>query len=143
MTENKNKKENRSIYLYTALIFVVALVLIILTVFTQPKISNLGRRAEEFAPQATATQDTSELAKYANMANSLDAENKELTAKIADYEAELAVYDALLCSYTYLANSQITEAETAIAELDETKLTDNQRTLYNEIKTKINEGKEQ
>ena len=98
--DNKNSKQNRSIYLYTALIFVVALVLIILTVFTQPKISNLGKRADEFAPQATATQDTSELAKYANMATALDAENKELTAKIAEYESQLGVYDTLLSSNT-------------------------------------------
>ncbi len=140
---NNNRKENRSIYLYTALIFVVALVLIILTVFTQPKISNLGKRAEEFAPSATAASDAGELAKYANMATALDAENKELTARVSDYEKQLAVYDTLMSAKAYIANAQLAEAENEIAQIDELSLTDNQKLLYNEVKELINEGKEQ
>lgn len=142
MDNNKNK-ENRSMYLYTALIFVVALLLILVAFFSQTNISKLGKRADEFATSSTAspasTQPTSNeqaLANIVNMANELDTENTELKAKIA-------VYDNLLTANAYIANGNLTEAETIFLTIDEASLTENQKILYDEIKNKINEGKEQ
>lgn len=135
-----NKKENRSMYLYTALIFVVALLLILLAFFSQTNISKLGKRAEEFTTPApvftTASPQPDELAKVSNMAAELDAENKAL-------QTQIAVYDNLLSANAHIANGNLTDAETIFLTIDEASLTDNQRILYEEIKTKINEGKEQ
>ena len=82
-----NKKENRSMYLYTALIFVVALLLILLAFFSQTNVSKLGKRAEEFTTPAPVSQTASaqpdELAKVSNMAAELEAENKALQTQIA------------------------------------------------------------
>ncbi len=138
--DNNSKKENRSMYLYTALIFVVALLLILLAFFSQTNIYKLGKRADEFATPAPVTETASsqpdELAKVSNMAAELDAQNKAL-------QTQIAVYDNLLSANAYIANGSVAEAETIFLTIDETTLTDNQHILYEEIKTKINEGKEQ
>lgn len=127
-------------YLYTALIFVVALLLILLSFFSQTNVSKLGKRAEEFTTPApvseTASAKPDELAKVSNMAAELDAKNKAL-------QAQIAVYDNLLTANAYLSSGNVTDAETIFLTIDEASLTDNQRILYEEIKTKINEGKEQ
>lgn len=141
MDNNNSKKENRSMYLYTALIFVVALFLILIAFFSQTNVSKLGKRADEFATSAPAvtevpSQNSEELAKLANMASELDAENATL-------KTQIAVYDNLLSANAYLANGSVTDAETIFLTIDEASLTDNQRILYEEIKNKINEGKEQ
>ena len=139
MDKNNSRKENRSMYLYTALIFVVALLLILLAFFSQTNVSRLGKRAEEFstpAPTLVATTAPDELAKVSNMAAELDAQNKAL-------EAQVAVYDNLLTANAHITNGNVIDAQTIFLTIDETTLTDNQRILYEEIKTKINEGKEQ
>lgn len=141
--KNEKKKENRSIYIYTALIFAVALVLIILTAFSQPRVNKLGKRAEEFKPEATESVSTDEIAKYANMAASLDMENKELNSEISEKNKQIQVYEFLLTANAQVSDGQFVEAEEMLTQIDATTLTENQTILYNEITEKINEGKEQ
>lgn len=141
--KNEKKKENRSIYIYTALIFAVALVLIILTAFSQPRVNKLGKRAEEFKPEATESVTTDEIAKYANMAASLDTENKELNSEISEKNKQIRTYEFLLTANAQVSDGQFVEAEEMLTQIDATTLSDNQMILYNEITTKINEGKEQ
>lgn len=141
--KNEKKKENRSIYIYTALIFAVALVLIILTAFSQPRVNKLGKRAEEFKPEATESVSTDEIAKYANMAASLDMENKELNSEISEKNKQIQVYEFLLTANAQVSDGQFVAAEEMLTQIDATTLTENQTILYNEITEKINEGKEQ
>ena len=141
--KNEKKKENRSIYIYTALIFAVALVLIILTAFSQPRVNKLGKRAEEFKPEATESVSTDEIAKYANMAASLDTENKELNSEISEKNKQIRTYEFLLTANAQVSDGQFVEAEEMLTQIDATTLTENQTILYNEITEKINEGKEQ
>ena len=141
--KNEKKKENRSIYIYTALIFAVALVLIILTAFSQPRVNKLGKRAEEFKPEATESVSTDEIAKYANMAASLDMENKELNSEISEKNKQIQVYEFLLTANAQVSDGQFVEAEEMLTQIDATTLTENQTILFNEITEKINEGKEQ
>lgn len=141
--KNEKKKENRSIYIYTALIFAVALVLIILTAFSQPRVNKLGKRAEEFKPEATESVTTDEIAKYANMAASLDTENKELNSEISEKNKQIQIYEFLLTANAQVSDGQFVEAEEMLTQIDPTTLTDNQMILFNEITEKINEGKEQ
>ena len=141
--KNEKKKENRSIYIYTALIFAVALVLIILTAFSQPRVNKLGKRAEEFKPEATESVSTDEIAKYANMAASLDTENKELNSEISEKNKQIQIYEFLLTANAQVSDGQFVEAEEMLTQIDATTLTENQTILYNEITEKINEGKEQ
>ena len=141
--KNEKKKENRSIYIYTALIFAVALVLIILTAFSQPRVNKLGKRAEEFKPEATESVSTDEIAKYANMAASLDTENKELNSEISEKNKQIQIYEFLLTANAQVSDGQFVEAEEMLTQIDATTLTENQTILFNEITEKINEGKEQ
>ena len=141
--KNEKKKENRSIYIYTALIFAVALVLIILTAFSQPRVNKLGKRAEEFKPEATESVTTDEIAKYANMAASLDMENKELNSEISEKNKQIQIYEFLLTANAQVSDGQFVEAEEMLTQIDATTLTENQTILFNEITEKINEGKEQ
>lgn len=141
--KNEKKKENRSIYIYTALIFAVALVLIILTAFSQPRVNKLGKRAEEFKPEATESVTTDEIAKYANMAASLDTENKELNSEISEKNKQIQIYEFLLTANAQVSDGQFVEAEEMLTQIDATTLTENQTILFNEITEKINEGKEQ
>lgn len=141
--KNEKKKENRSIYIYTALIFAVALVLIILTAFSQPRVNKLGKRAEEFKPEATESVTTDEIAKYANMAASLDTENKELNSEISEKNKQIQIYEFLLTANAQVSDGQFVEAEEMLTQIDPTTLTENQTILFNEITEKINEGKEQ
>lgn len=136
---DNHQKESRSMYLYTALIFVVALLLILVAFFSQTNISKLGNRANEFATATPLVTEppsakSEELAKLANMAAELDAENKVLTS-------QLELSDRLFEANAHVKNAQFTEAEAVISALDETMLTDNQKLLLEEIKIKINEGK--
>ena len=141
--KNEKKKENRSIYIYTAMIFAVALVLIILTAFSQPRVNKLGKRAEEFKPEATESVTTDEIAKYANMAASLDTENKELNSEISEKNKQIQIYEFLFTANAQVSDGQFVEAEEMLTQIDATTLTDNQMILFNEITEKINEGKEQ
>ncbi len=142
MGNNNKKKENRSMYLYTALIFVVALLLILIAFFSQSNISRLGNRANEFNTASPASELTNtpvppdEFAKIANMASELDTKNKDLTAQVE-------TYDKLLLANAYVYSEEYEQAETVINTIDAGLLSENQNILYEQIKEKINERKEQ
>lgn len=132
-----NKKETRSMYLYTALIFVVALLLILLAFFGQTNISRLGNRANEIAttqvPQQTQTPQDEELARISNMAAALDSENKAL-------KAQMQTYEKIFQAYSYASDNNISEASGAIAGIDPLTLGQNEKVLYDEIINIINKG---
>jgi hypothetical protein len=142
MGNNNKKKEDRSMYLYTALIFVVALLLILIAFFSQSNISRLGNRANEFNTASPASEltntpvPTDEFAKIANMASELDTKNKALTAQVE-------TYDNLLLANAYVYSEEYEQAETVINTVDAGSLSENQNILYEQIKEKINERKEQ
>jgi hypothetical protein len=142
MGNNNKKKEDRSMYLYTALIFVVALLLILIAFFSQSNISRLGNRANAFNTASPASEltntpvPTDEFAKIANMASELDTKNKALTAQVE-------TYDNLLLANAYVYSEEYEQAETVINTVDAGSLSENQNILYEQIKEKINERKEQ
>lgn len=147
MSKDNKNTQNNSMFLYTALIFAVALVLIILSFFGQTNLSNLRKNHTALTEQPQATQSATptqapstemndEFAKMVNTISSLDEENKDLKKK-----AETS--DVLFEANAYLQNSDTENAKTAIEKIDVNALTENQKILYNQIISKINEGKEQ
>ena len=147
MSKDNKNAQDRSMFLYTALIFAVALVLIILSFFGQTNLSNLRKNHSDLPEQTQLTQTASptqtpanikddEYAKMANVISSLDQENKKLKEKTE-------VYDLLTEANAYVQNSDLENAQTSIDKIDSNILTENQKILYNQIITKINEGKEQ
>lgn len=140
MDNKSNNRQNRSMFLYTALIFAVALLLIILAFFGQTNLTNLRRTADEAAATEiamalptptpalteTAPPDPDALAKLSNTVSTLDAENKELKA-IND------TYDVLSSAVKYVSEGNKAEAQKAIDTVEASKLTDAQKALYDYI----------
>ena len=148
---SKNNKQNNSMFIYTALIFVLALIFIILAFFGQTNLSNLRRETEdissadpvqtESAAEAVSTAQPTpasneELAIMANTLSGLRVENENLKGKIN-------VYDSLLAANGYISVGSIDEAENILNTINRNSLNDDQKILFDQIINIINEGKEQ
>ena len=137
-----NNKQNRSMFLYTALIFAVALILIILAFFGQKNIRELrertkGTKAEQTAAEVRTSSPTpDDLAIMANALAETQNENESLKTR-------LDTDDKLLEANAKAAEGDNAEAERLLNELSADELTDGQRVLYDQINEKIKNGKEQ
>ena len=149
MSKKKNKQNNNSMFIYTALIFVVALIFIILAFFGQTNLANLRKNAEndyaEAAPTAAVTEEASqspaqpaneELAIAVNRLSNLTAENNAL-------KANLTTYETLLAANGYISVGNADKAIELLSTVDRNALTDDQKILFDQITNTINEGKEQ
>lgn len=147
MENERKNSQNRSMFLYTALIFAVALLLIIIAFFGQAnkeKVDNIVEKtATETATAAPteaasetdtepAVQFTEEYAKLSNKVIALDAENNALKAK-------LDLYELLLSANKSISEGDIETAKNVVAEINSDTLTDDQKILFNQITLKINE----
>ena len=147
----KGNKQNNSMFIYTALIFVVALILIILAFFGQTNLANLRKNAEseynaDPAPTAAAVaEETSqpstqppgeELAIMVNRLSNITAENNAL-------KANLTTYETLLAANGYISVGNTDKAQELLSTVDRNALTDDQKILFDQITNTINEGKEQ
>ena len=123
MDKKENKpNQNNSMFLYTALIFLVALVLIILAFF-----GKINRPVNTSVPIPTeiVTDDIDKIKEDINILN-----------------AQLNTYEILIKANSYAASMNYDEAFNLISSIDTASLTEEQKVLYDEIITKINEGKE-
>ena len=144
MEKHDKKNSNNSMFIYTALIFIVALIFIILAFFGQKNLTQLRKETESIAssPQATAaapestTVPNEEIAIMANTISALKSDNDRLKASID-------TYDKLLSANGYLPVGSMTEAGSVIADIDRNSLTEDQKILFDQITNTINEGKEQ
>lgn len=127
-------------FIYTGLIFAVALILIILAFFGQTNLTAL-RKSTAQLPEMTEiiseeppdeTPGSDALAVMTNTISALDAENGKL-------KTELAAYDSLLEANAYIEKGDKENAGIALSAVVEGALTENQKILYDQIKTKINE----
>lgn len=153
MKEKKNK-QNNSMFIYTALIFVVALLFIILAFFGQTNLTKLRGEinkselqpteaaitavpaTEEIQTPNPTPENPDEYAIMTNTISSLKAENDKLTAKID-------VYDSLLSANGYVSVGNLDKAAEIIAGIDRNALSADQIILFDQITNTINEGKEQ
>ena len=137
-----NNKQTRSMFLYTALIFAVDLILIIFAFFGQKNIRELrertkGTKAEQTSTEAhTSAPAPDELALTANALAEAQNENESLKTRI-DTD------DKLLGANSKAAEGDLGEAERLLGELSTDGLNDEQRVLYDQINEKIINGKEQ
>lgn len=144
--KQKNPNSNSSMFLYTALIFVVALILIIIAFFGQKNLMDLRRTTDAMSePEQTETiadytpspePRDDELAVMANTISTLQAENTTLKSSVD-------IYEKLLAANGYISSGNNAEAEKIISEINSADLTGDQLILYNQILTTVNEGKEQ
>ena len=149
MDKQKNKNsQNRSMFLYTALIFAVALVFIILAFFGQTNISNLRRSADlatspaaasEEPDQTTVTDSPEELARLGNAVSALEAENSSL-------KKDIEVYSALINANARISENNPEEAAAELEKVNYDLLSSEEKMLYEQtskrIDEKLNKGEE-
>lgn len=139
-----NQKQNNSLFLYTALIFIVAIVIIILAFFAQEHLEMLRPAATE-SPQITeepsATSEPQGIAKTAAELSQdnleLLNENRDLNKKLDSAEDEIEVYQKLLAANGYMSVDNKDEAKKLLDEIDYDNLTSDGKILYDQINSNI------
>lgn len=124
--KEKKPNQNNSMFLYTALIFLVALVLIILAFFgkiNRPENATAPELPEDM--QTTSTYDINNMKEDINILNS-----------------QLSIYESLVKANSYIADMNYEEADALISNIDENSLTEEQKVLYDQIINIINNGME-
>ena len=128
MDKKENKQnQNNSMFLYTALIFLVALVLIILAFFGK---INRPNNAVPPVPTEEIQYTTAD-------------ETEKMKEDISRLNSQLSIYESLVKANSYAASMNYEEAKTLIDNIDVASLTEEQKVLYDQIINTIDEGKEQ
>ncbi len=152
---SKNNNDNKSLFLYTGLIFLVAIVLIILAFFGQ---SNIKRNQPNIPETTASAEPQTEQTGIAERASVLSEENRLLIEENNEIKGQLELQteeinrlnldvqnlnkykttnDILMSAngYMYVGNDE--QALAALEKIDENTLTEDQRILYNSIKEKL------
>ncbi len=151
----KEKNNNKSLFLYTSLIFIVAILLIILAFFGQTNI-------EKNQPEIETTEETippSSNSGIAERASVLSEENRLLLEEKTKLEAQVREKDAIISGlenenfnlseqikmndlllqangYLYVGNFE--KSAEALGQVDYEKLTSDQQIIYNNVKNRLN-----
>ncbi len=151
MKENNNK----SLFLYTSLIFIVAILLIILAFFGQ---TNMQKKQPEIEI-TTETVPPSSNSGIAERASVLSEENRLLLEEKTKLEAQVREKDAIISGlenenfnineqikmnnlllqangYLYVGNFE--KSAEALGQVDYEKLTSDQQIIYNNVKNRLN-----
>lgn len=138
-----NRKENNSLFLYTALIFVVAIIIIILSFFaqnhaekSQPKISQSPvseTTVPTNGPQGIA-KSASELSEY-NL--ELLEENRLLNKELNSAEDKIKEYDLLLSAHSYVSTGNYDAARLIFNSINYENLSADGKILYDTIKSNL------
>ena len=126
MKEKKNK-QNNSMFIYTALIFVVALLFIILAFFGQTNLTKLRGEINKSELQPTEAVITAVPA----------------TEEVQTPSPTPGNPDEFLSANGYISVGNLDKAAKIIAGIDRNALSDDQIILFDQITNTINEGKEQ
>lgn len=131
-------------FLYTALIFVVALILIIISFFGQTNLSEIRKNHEQ--NKLNQTQQLNDGNNTENKKEVTDEQYAQMTNRISELETEnknlkneLSTYDNLLAANGYISAGDKENANTVLEAIDTETLTDNQKLLYDNIIKQINE----
>lgn len=134
-------KKDNSLFLYTALIFIVAIVLIILAFFGQTRVNNVEPTV---SPEAVETESPETLQGIAKSASQLSAENlellnenRDLNKQLNEAETKIEVFEKLLDAYEHYSNSDYEGAKFLLNELDYNSLTSQGKILYDFINSNI------
>lgn len=140
MAENKNN--NKSLFLYTGLIFSVAVILIILAFFGQKNIENKQPQVEETQTQQTESAGITERASILSEENkNLMEVNATLKKQNKELEEEIKQNNSLLAANGYLSMGNKEKALELLNIVDYEALSTDQQIIYDEVKNKIEKEK--
>lgn len=134
MADNKNKNNNKSMFVYTALIFFVAVILIILSFFGQTNMKKNQPKIDDTQQGSSITERASVLSEE-NTA--LITENKNLLSQIDELEKINSVNELLLSANGYLSVENTQAAEQVLSDINYDELSADQKILYDEIKNNL------
>ena len=129
-----NKNDNKSLFLYTGLIFFVAVVLIILSFFGQTNLKKNQPKVDEPSPDAGITERTAVLSEENK---NLIEENKQLKSQNEGLIEKQAQNDILLSAYGYMSLGNSAKAGEMLAAVNYETLTGDQKIIYDAVKSNI------
>ena len=148
MTE---KKDNKSLFLYTALIFIAAIVIVVISFFSQ---INLEKKHNEYIGDQAAnsiTEKTAQLSeenmvllettKNLNQQNSqLTEEKNELVGKNTALEESNRSSEQLYKIFNLINKKDLDTAKQQLEEVDAADFSGEKLVFYNYLKDKLNEN---
>ena len=145
---NSKKNDNKSLIIYTSLIFIVAIIVIIASFFAQKHFENL--QVSEISAENVTLSNKAALVSEENMQlvelnKSLREKNKELvennTALSLEKEAylkEKAGFEAIFAVYDKLLKGNEKEARTLLEGIYTEDLTQEQKEIYDSLVKHLN-----
>lgn len=142
----KNKDNSKSLYLYTALIFIVALVMIVISFFGQ---SNLEKTNKAIQNQKSIIQKSAALSEEnmrlveKNIAlektiTEKDTAISNLNATIELKDKKITAYDSLMSAYAYHSLKNYTKAKELLDTIEYETLEGDAKVLYTQILKAVN-----
>lgn len=133
-----NKNDNKSLFLYMALIFFVAVILIILSFFGQTNLQKKQPKVEENTEQTQAVSGITEKAAILSEENkNLLEENNKLKAENKELIEKQAANDLLLSANGYFTLGNNAKALEMLNAVNYDELSVDQKLIYDNIKNNI------
>lgn len=138
----ENKKNNKSLFLYTGLIFAVAVLLIILSFFGQQNLQKNQPKIEETQSQQAESAGITERAAVLSEENkNLLEANSTLKKQNKELEEEIKQNNSLLAANGYASMGNKEKALEMLNLVDYEILSTDQQIIFEEIKEKIEDLK--
>ena len=146
MENNKDTKNAKSLFLYTALIFLVALLMIILSFFGQnhaDKLKETEQRAKTITEKASALSDenlrlTGKITELENEKNVLVADLGVKTAELENITIKVASEEKVMEAFIAYSERRYTKAVQIVEEVNPDALGEKAKIMYNKIMQKAN-----
>lgn len=133
-----NKNNNKSLFLYTGLIFVVAVLLILLSFFGQMNLQKNQPKTEETEEVTQANTGITERAAVLSEENkNLLEENTQLKQENEELLEKIVQNDILLAANGYYSLGANDKALERLLAVDYDRLTTDQQMIYNAVKEGI------
>lgn len=131
---SNNKNDNKSLFLYAGLIFVVAVLLIILSFFGQTNLKKNQPVVDEPVPEAGITERAAVLSEENK---NLIEENKQLKEQNKQLVEKQTANDLLLSANGYMSLGNAAKAGEMLSAVDYETLTSDQKIIYDNVKKSL------
>ncbi len=137
-----DKNNNKSLFIYTSLIFIVAVLLIILSFFGQTNLRK-NQPSVETSEETTASGITERAAVLSEENKNLIEENSKLTQELASLREKQTMNDILLSANGYFSLGNNSKAFEMLNAVIYDELTVDQKIIYDNIKKGIEEAEQE
>lgn len=139
---SSNEPKNNSMFLYTALIFVAAIIIIVLAFISQTHLEKAQPSSSPtMLPQQTEPSDLQGIAKSASELSEknmeLLEENRDLNKRLDDAQSSADAYENLLAAYSYARAADKANAAARLEKINYDSLSQEGKTLYDDVKSQI------